>query len=516
MILFSIFFALFQAKELIDSPCFTDFRTEINKNIGKSGIVGKKTYIEKECFSRVPDIQKNVMAYTSQSSCYLPRHLFTRSFKNQTYTRCGLCLEITGPSLLTTTCTVVGSTYMNATTPFEKDSYSRTIFVDEHLFEYLSGFEPNISENMAIPIVARLTSCILKTFPAVVISNIIKNSPTKHTAEVCVFNGNAILQKIQIMGNAYKQDLTSLLFNIPFNPQTDLNKTHEMKIFDYLGQSVLLNFKFELQTIQSTQTHFGDLIKSTKCYLRPEEMIISDHFTSSDPYFQWTVRVHNPKNFSDFFELNKTNPTFSFFNETLVSITFPFPLKISHHYTVLFQQYTMDHPFTKTPTLKVMYFIDDITNAKEVHCINDFERETTIKHINEKVQYSTKTGIKIAKCNGYVNVAAGYFITDVQTEMTIDSMYFTPFSTLNYTKCPTSSYYCQPTDECDPTNSTIDSVDGKVITYPEGCHPYCGTCLRGFKCNKAARCVKPLSKNTRSSSNRIMVVMIATLLLLIF
>ncbi|ELP94032.1 hypothetical protein EIN_182690, partial [Entamoeba invadens IP1] len=145
----------------------------------------------------------------------------------------------------------------------------------------------------------------------------------------------------------------------------------------------------------------------------------------------------------------------------------------------------------------------------------EFVLNRTVSEVDGMLHIENTAAFNIARCNAQTNMLMIHYKTGRPTTMLINNISFADVNDLNFTKCPTSAYACTKDDECDPSNSTIDSEDGKVREFIPGCVPICGVCKSGFVCNKAARCVAIVYHNTRSFSVGPFVLILSLCILLV-
>ncbi|ELP92030.1 hypothetical protein EIN_291290 [Entamoeba invadens IP1] len=187
----------------VDSPCLPDLRAESLKYIGLSGPAGTLSYIYSSCYKSVPDNTSRLISMSTHTECYIPHAHFYQIFQGEHISRCGSCIEITGPSLKTASCTVVGSFKMN----FSKEdnnsnalihSSERTIFVNDQLFHFYSGYTEEGNIGSALPIVARFVDCPYKTFPTAIITQIVEEKQKNTENAFSMENKKFCTQKCHI------------------------------------------------------------------------------------------------------------------------------------------------------------------------------------------------------------------------------------------------------------------------------------------------------------------------------
>ncbi|ELP86760.1 hypothetical protein EIN_308660 [Entamoeba invadens IP1] len=91
-----------------DVPCLLGMRVETIENIGVSGRVGQYSQLAVNCYDDIPDYKKHVYAMSSQLYCYVSKAIFYQQYQNMSIARCGICIELTGPSMKPFTCAIAG------------------------------------------------------------------------------------------------------------------------------------------------------------------------------------------------------------------------------------------------------------------------------------------------------------------------------------------------------------------------------------------------------------------------
>ncbi|ELP94033.1 hypothetical protein EIN_182800, partial [Entamoeba invadens IP1] len=275
MFLFCLLLVLVSSKRLnttlsIDSPCLTDLRAESLKYIGKKGPAGRKAFIYKRCYENVPDKDYRLISLSTHSGCYISHQSFYQVVGNISIPRCGSCMEIIGPSLKSATCTVIGSFAMifddNATKVADYNSYVRTFFVDDQLYQYYSGLKNEDTLGDAIPVVSRTVDCPYKAFPSAIITDFVTDPTTQiQYAHFMLYNTNQVIAKIMLNNWNFFINDTTMKYTIPvIKSDTKLY----LKIYDLFYGHFNIQFSYiqgvDFVSNSMTQNHF----KIQNCYLR--------------------------------------------------------------------------------------------------------------------------------------------------------------------------------------------------------------------------------------------------------
>lgn len=523
---------------LFQELCITHQQSNVKAErtafIGKAGIAGQHAQIIKECFKSFPNATSNVYAEITDNGCYFSPFAFNQIFKKMVLPRCGLCMKLSGPSLKKGYCTIIGGFNSTDTNIY---NYATTLFVSDSLFFDLAGYN-NASYPSTIPVTAKVVDCPYKTYPSVAVTSI---DEERHQADLTVANANTLITKISINEEPYYLDCSrhDCIFHVNFSEEMR-HSDQMLKIYNPVGSVLAIDFNFTLNQIFTGHALFNDMWKKNECYLRPDPNVMGT-FPIPDSVFFWVLRQHNPEDVlrddPDFTQgtwltqvdmsnqIITTPLEFELKEHLILTATFPYPIKISQHYKAIRAVY-YSNTTDGDADIAVYSFLGDTFG----NLANPVIRTTCVKNLRYSVnetairpdQYKIEmeVNLRIAKCLSQVNLFR--FHVNVTNPMMVrfETIEFIPLNEINFTVCDTNNYDCTLEDECDPTNSQLDSPDGVVKNYTKGCKPFCGMCRSGYLCNKAARCVKRPNYNTRSSarsvlSYRYLIPMLASVLLLI-
>ncbi|ELP84228.1 hypothetical protein EIN_064630 [Entamoeba invadens IP1] len=494
-----------------ESPCFIDIHAENYDDVGSvdRGLVAHNAHIHDRCYDKVPDASKNVMGLSSQTTCYVPHYLFYKVHESSYVSRCGQCVELKGPSLKIAHCVVSGSYMINegVTDLNTIKYYNNTIIVENSLFMMLSGFlEKN--EGTVLPVVFRMVDCLYKTNPSLVITE-----QTATESQIVLFNTNIIVPHIMFNNTIYHNRFVAG-FTIPRPQPLNTTEVYKMKLFSNVGTSVIINFKFIKSEIYTSTTTFPiSFDESTKCYLRPEANVIIEKGVllknmtediTRDDYFMWAMAFHPDRgNLYPNIPLTKENPTFTYTDVIGgFSIRFPAPLRISEHFVFV----TLITESTKpvSPYYPNVYSLngDNLNDSDHFFCQSLMFEHDTQMTASGLYRFTFRINLVLSKCHGFSNFYILNFLTQIGNTMTIKDVFWTTKYNMNFTYCE-YTYSCSVGDECDPTDSKIDSDTLPPKNYSKGCAPYCGVCQMGYECNKAARCVPKTFHNTRNTSDKV-------------
>ncbi|ELP94086.1 hypothetical protein EIN_184330 [Entamoeba invadens IP1] len=497
LLLLSILFwvSLSSDQVSVDSPCMTGLRGESTKFLGVSGLAGKNSYIQDDCHKFIPNSESLVTAFATHTDCYFAREFFYQKLLGKDYPRCGICVEVIGPTLKRATCTLVGSVVMNFTNPLtmveDINAHSRTIFLNDQLYKFLGGYSTSDNVGHTFPAVARIVNCPFKTLPSAVVTSITETDGEK-SAKISLFNTNQATSKIELLDTIYQYD-SDLQFTIPV---TKLPKNSFLKVFNLLGGHVNIPFEFVTNKTFSSSTVPLDYFKPQECSLIINEGITPKE-QDDDPLMVWTLRVHDNDNISNS-HIVEDLKNITIDKEIYVSLSFPFPVRISKHFKSFRTVFTTSVPIGPNVEMTLYAFGSDISTIKELKCSHDFVYNRSFEILeNGGIYIDSSASFNLARCNSQINALMMHYRSPMKGTISVYSLSFKQEYPLNFTKCPTTTFQCEDNIQCDPTNSEVEDVSGIEVLYQSGCVPYCGVCKSDEVCSKAARCVKRTTKNTR-------------------
>ncbi|ELP94087.1 hypothetical protein EIN_184340 [Entamoeba invadens IP1] len=496
LLLLLIFASVLQSKKVsIDGPCLTGLRAESTKFLGKSGIAGLRSQILDDCHRFVPDRENLITAFATQTDCYFARESFFQSVQGINFNRCGICVEVIGPTLKRATCTLVGSVVMNFTNPLtmveDINTYARTVFLNDQLYKFLGGYGTDGETGNTFPIAVHSVNCPFKTVPSAMVTSIVDDGKGGKNAAISVFNTNQITSGIELLGKFYQFD-EYLQFIVPV---TDIPKGTFLKVHNVFGGHVNIPFMFTVNKTLSSSTVPLDYFKPQECSL-----IINEGTTlreeNDDPLMVWTLRMHDVNNISNSHIITDLK-NIEIDTEVRISMTFPYPIIISKHFKsfrVVFDSTVLIEP---NQEISLYTFVNGVTNLKEFKCSKDFVFDRNVSQTANGLHVESAFSLNMARCYSQVNMMMMHYKLKGKGVLSVSSISFKQLYTRNFTNCSTTAFACGERDQCDPTNSEVEDVSGIEVRYQSGCVPYCGVCKSDEVCSKAARCVKRTTKNTR-------------------
>ncbi|KAL7711914.1 Uncharacterized protein QTN25_010415 [Entamoeba marina] len=487
---------------LIDNPCLTNFRMENVEYIGEAGEYGSVSNITRDCYNGVENQTENVYSTSSKSRCWLNAYSLTQIVSGVSINRCGVCLLLHGPSMEDHYCTVVGGFNSDVSTYNDILHSRKLIFVDGPLYELVSGYTGD--KPLSFPVNMNLVDCPYSVYPAAVVTDISpsEDDPDTNIAYVNLINTNLVISKIVLHGETYRASVVTCLYEIP------VTENGYMKIYNLLGDSAIIPFKFNSTDIQLANSPLPSTLKpNNDCDFRISLNIIGNETESiTDDFFKWVIRYSNSTNFTGADILSNVDSSFSIppNSSGVISFTYPIP----HIASKLFGYYYLEFEVSSSlslPSVTLMtWYGDDFEDATIFKCSNNFVLNYVDTDLpNGNIRRTAKISIRLTACYGLSNVwMLGYNnVHSEPQEWIVHSMYMTDATERTYYECDNTKYYCSATNECDPTNSTIEPDDGdEVVEYDDGCVPFCGTCKTGYVCNQAAKCVKTPNYNQRSGA----------------
>ncbi|KAL7717552.1 Uncharacterized protein QTN25_004952 [Entamoeba marina] len=561
--LYLSFFCFVFTYALFDNPCITNCRLENLNYLGVSGRVGAYSTQTKDCFEDVDDVESQVYSISSKSRCVVSNNFFYQIYNHHVITRCGLCLHIHGPSLKDVYCSIVGEFQTQPISVKHAYDAAYTIFVDDSLFEMSTGYYEN--KSLTFPMSVNLIDCPFNIYPAAVFTDITEidssddddeksinkddeviednylhntsntyllqkdtkelnkqieqikefKKSSQQIATFSLINTNLMISKIQYESINYYMNISTCQYQIP------IGTSRLMKIYNLFGNSVIIPFNFTLQTRYPANAPLPHTLKSnSECDFRVPTTIIGDDY-STDDYFTWTIYSSDDYYLTEAEELNKTKAVFTIppGKTKVISLIFPSPIITSK----MFAYYSIELESSNEITLidgkfKTLYG-DDFSDSTDYECSKGFTSNSEL-FIDDDGNYirTVNNSVKISACYGYSNVLMlEYYNSNSSSQkVSINSMYLTPINEITYYVCNLTKMSCQLDDECDVTDAVLEPEDGQVAKdYDDNCIPHCGECMRGFECNKAARCVKSPNYNTRSGVNPIKILLLVVVMLIL-
>ncbi|ELP85758.1 hypothetical protein EIN_281190 [Entamoeba invadens IP1] len=572
---------VFSSTLFVKSPCIPNLRVESLNYLGISGDAGTHAKITRDCNKEIPNKEKEVLALSSHTNCYVSEDNFYRYVKGIKYPQCGACVELVGPSLKKAVCTIVGAFSIDPTnnneisdfsnlfpngtenfqnaklpnlvkkidiqkysnkmensktwdfqnTPQEKisknrgknsdsnlenqdtkETTKRTFFVNNDLFRFLAGYEDNKADiGVSIPIVAQFVNCPSKTPPCAVMTKETKQSNGTSLAHVSIFNTNQLTLKVEYNNNFYYFD-ENMQFNILFE-RTE-NQKDFLRVHDIFGGRVVIPFSFEInQTYQSTTISQQYYIIEDNCSLvLSNQLFVTKE--NDDPAMIWGVRHHDNDDLKKSVILNNTRDVL--FNKTVyLSTAFPFPIKISKHYAILNLKLETTVPLIEIPLLQIFSYVGNTSTMEEVKCSKDFIYRRNVTYKNGVYYIDARSSMTMARCYSQMNLMLIKYVSNQVGKVSITHFSFDQAYPLNFTMCSVEDLRCTKDDECDPTNSTIDSEDGKIRVFKKGCIPFCGICSKNEVCNKNAKCVTKKTMNTRNCESTLFMLLTVLFIVLV-
>ncbi|KAL7717381.1 Uncharacterized protein QTN25_005197 [Entamoeba marina] len=513
--LFVLFFTFTNA--LIDNPCLTNFRMENVEFMGQAGESGSTSSIDRDCNNGVEDQSKNVYSVSTQTRCWINTASIIQIVGGNYISRCGVCFTLHGPSMETYYCSVVGGFSSNSTDATTIGHSRKTLFVDDQLYRLISGYTGD--KPLTFPVNLNLVQCPYSVYPAAIVTDISpsEDDPDTNIAYVNLINTNLIISKIVLHGETYRASVVTCLYEIP------VTKNGYMKIYNLLGDSSIIQFDFNSTELQVANSPLPSTLKpNNDCDFRVSLDIIGNETESiTDDFFKWVIRYSNSTSFIGADILSNVDSSFSIppYSSGVISFSYPIP----HIASKLFGYYYLEFEVSSSlslPSVTLMtWYGDDFEDATLFKCSNGFVLNFVDTNLpNGNIRRTAKISIRLTACYGLSNVwMLGYTNNHPEPQdWIVHSMYMTDATERTYYECDLSTYYCTPTDECDPTDSTIEPDDGdEVRSFAEGCVPYCGTCKTGYVCNQAAKCVKTPNYNQRSGAIIPLIVLVGFIMLIL-
>ncbi|KAL7714548.1 Uncharacterized protein QTN25_007855 [Entamoeba marina] len=484
---------------LIDNPCYVDLRIEKVSDVGVSGEYGKYSNITKNCNNGIKN-EEDVYSTSSKSRCWIHADTFQQIVGGNSINRCGICFALHGPSMNTYYCSVVGAFETNVTTATDIKKTRKLLFVDEQLYELVTGYSGDKSLSFKVNI--NLVQCPYSVYPAAIVTDISpsEEDPSTSIASINLINTNVLVKKISFNNETYFADSDTCLYYVPVSTNGIL------KLYNIMGQATIIKFDFNSTSMQIANSPLSSPLKeNTDCDYRIS-LNIAGLETPEDDFLKWTFRFSNDTNLTNGVILSNDLPEFDIqpLSFGFMSFTYPTPFIASKLFGFFYMEVEVSHtiglPF---PVFYSMYG-DDFNDATPF----SFSKSIVLNYHdtdleNGYIQRIANVSVRISGANGYSNVwmLRYYNSQNITQHWIIRKMFLTDSTERTYYQCNVNNYACSVESECDPTGSTIIPDDGdEIVEYETGCVPYCGECRSGYVCNQAAKCVKQQNYNSRSGS----------------
>ncbi|KAL7719661.1 Uncharacterized protein QTN25_003358 [Entamoeba marina] len=450
--------------------------------------------ITQECYKGVID-NYNSLVYGHEVGveCYISDEYMHFLFQNNKISRCGTCIEITGPNNSTVTCMVTGSfkvpetddgiVLSNTTSgKFSDNPYPSTELFRNRLTLLVSStiFETAISQQLTdglyyYEVSIRHTSCNFNVFPQLIMRN---------TSNAIIINAGDFIRGVG----------TTDSLNFPNDDGSfTIKETVDIRATNTYGSVIywksINNSESSVGELQKAQSMFSIPNDTSVCIQSPTTNVFNSEDDEPISAFRWGVKIGSTSD-----TLNIVNETLDSYNitvdeqEQIVTLfQYPFPFRwqsnIKHFAITLFS--TNEIEFGSGSV-----FLNQ-SNLNFVNC-NSFSY-TILNKSSTDPTFSYEMNIHASfvssDCYGYANGIEIVIKAPENTIVQIKEVYYERTnSVINYSTshCSYASFSCF-SHQCTIAEEDFDKENGLEYDFAE-CIPYCGECIIGTTCTAEGIC----------------------------
>ncbi|KAL7718529.1 Uncharacterized protein QTN25_004162 [Entamoeba marina] len=479
--------------------CMSWWYVAITDNIASpNGMVASQSILNEQCFSQIDDFENLVYGHLTNAECYIHENYFYHQAGADDVSRCGQCLELTGPTQQPLTCMLAGTFYNIPTSNLTEYDQERILFVSDENYDYIATVAHG-AINHATQLSVRVVSCPFPTNPSLFV---ISSNETSAVVQPINFN---VLHKLLIHDGVLYPINNDGTYTVPVvsNSSFVMVSVNNSKL-KFLNVDTSIAGSYYL-----AENQFPSDITDEVCEFYPEKEVFGDTVVNAQStpvmrYYTWTPTV---------FDGEQILRTYNIFGATNIPIDDQFDNKFFFSYPSVMQ---MAQTFSELD-ITIEYNNDDFEIANPFLLILDYNgligslftevcSDMQMEQENNNETNTSVIRISLIKreCEGFASALGFSLKTGVGTSLNITDARFVFSETHSqYNHCKIDTYMCKHM-ECVP--------DG---VYEEGCEPNCGSCVTGYQCNEEGTCVKNPKLNTRSWAKGIMVIGILFVLLLI-
>ncbi|EDR30031.1 hypothetical protein EDI_190900 [Entamoeba dispar SAW760] len=481
-----------------DDPCINRFFISNAKHISELTGIGQYITINEDCMKDIPNYQKESIGHSFGMECWIYEDVSMIHKVSHSISRCGECLELTGPSQTPFNCIVVGTFSVKQECPYTKEDISRMIIVKDSLFKLIST--STLESNYVFSqVTVRQADCNFH-YPPFLYT--LKKNET--TVELQILNSVALIEKIVIDENDYLSQpngrfivpLQDNLVNIKLisldGRMCNVNNVNLNSIGLYIAKE-----QFTIRKVDSCP-----FMPSTQVY-------INSTSREQNVFFKW---IFNQVNMDySIKRLIDTDESIHFVAEnqrTTLGFGYPTVIKMYELFSLVMVEMEVEGNLPKYAFSTLGHGNQFGKSALDaVFVCNTNIPVEVLNTKKDETHYFIRVKLSIPKhCYGYLNVIALTFTTVPGTIFDVKNITLIPKKQREVMECDIESFDCQHT-ECTESN-TINPL------FSFGCRPRCGSCRNGLICS-SGKCVKEISYNSRSSTISILNSMIFTIVLLL-
>ncbi|EDR27700.1 hypothetical protein EDI_163120 [Entamoeba dispar SAW760] len=475
--------------------CMTRWYTAISDNIGsQNGMVASQVLRNPDCFSQINDYKRLVAGHLTNMECYVYEKHLIKQISDYNSSRCGQCLEITGPTQRPFVCMIAGTFKTKPNHNLTESDLERIVFVNDDNYNYIATIV-HASANHATQVTVRAVSCPFQYNPSLVIIG--EDLLRKGMVKVQVINSNTIHKYLIYENKQYRMNNEDGTYSLPlFSDKT-------VKLVSWNDRQIV--FK-NISTINASlyfpgETQFTELDRSNRCKFVPQNQTFGSTVSTMDPspinrYFTWTPTLTYSNETKKVFNIFGTNQLIfdNNLNNALFTFTYPSVMKLTEIFKVFILRFNFkskENILINSFKLVIEDFNDKLGITQQIVCSLD-QMKTTLFENEMKIEVSLNS----RQCEGFVSGIQMKITTGPTTNLTLKEAQLSYQDSYNeVNQCGFETLYCN-SRECTPEGM-----------FNKGCEPNCGSCVVGYQCNSIGKCVKKQPKNTRNSGNIIPIAM---------
>ncbi|ELP95068.1 hypothetical protein EIN_253320 [Entamoeba invadens IP1] len=493
MLLLLLYFIYFTFALATESPsvCMNQFFIVNLGHLKDMSSIGITVSPVDSCLSQIPNGTLHSLGVTKNVECYIHESFLEIQNGPNGVSRCGECLEMTGPSIIPTQCVVTGTFKVTQSDGFTEDDLKKMILVPENLFTIVST--PTLQSNTHFAqVTLRESDCDTNKYTTIKVVE-------KHESTVTITFLNQIFPIKSVLINDVEYFHTTFgRFKVPL-----IKEKIVMKTFTFDGRVAIYD-NINLNTLDY-DNQFNQISENKResCLFIPSNNVyVNNSNRELNYFFKWSFHKVNPD--LSIISLKETDESIHFTADqirTTFGIGYPTVIKMYVH----FSQFSMDFEVKNcsTPPTYVFgtigygsQFKNDIKDAVFVCTGANIQPLVVTTKIGEG-SYRIRLKFGIPKtCYGYLNSIGITFANDIGTIYDVKQIDLIPKMSSKQALCGMESFTCG-TYECNPENLTVNS-------FKPGCVPNCGSCRSGYVCSNG-KCMTAPSNNIRDSTDSIFI-----------
>ncbi|EKE40137.1 hypothetical protein ENUP19_0047G0178 [Entamoeba nuttalli] len=456
----------------------------------KEQFTGDPIQITQECYKgEVDNYESVVFGHQIHSECYIEESFMFFSLSNTNYSRCGSCVELTGPGLKPITCMITGSFNVQTTSSSNlktKGMLKRTKVPSTSMFKgKLSLLVSRVVFNEIIPsemtdslyyyeVALRETVCNYNVLPQLVLRN--------KTNAIIINAGHIILG----LGRSNDLRLPNRDGSFTISHTKELRATNIYQSIIY-WESISID-KTNYQKPQPAFSRFSSPNITSHCVSIPTKNVFQSLVDQKNTQVFWEVSLGTTTN--DLKVITSIGNKTVEDNEQLV-FHFDYPVPIQ--WKTIIQHFALVISSTDTISFKSgkVYFKQGAIDEINCDSFRYLIQNKTISSGIYKYSFNVHASFITSTCNGFANGLEFIISAAKGTIIQYDEVYYepqtseivTPSSFCSYDSFQCGKYQCTLSEKILQLNNNTHS-----IFETPSCIPYCGTCQVGYSCTEEGIC----------------------------